>query len=279
MSTAIDQSNKRSFTLVKFTFADPAAPAVLRFANVAGDVTGSDGVFLAKPDMEILIDMFTGVFDEKPVKIKLDKTSDPFFDAISNGEPHSPIFLEIWELIDSVDGGDDEIKLFSGRVSKVSDNFRGRQNQIQIEARTWKGKIDIPMGVIATHQCPWIFTGEGCEVVARTFAGTVDTVTGFQVVLDAAPDTGNPPTTFFPREFHRGYMKRNGLRITIRDWESGDTFQMTKPPPQEWIGEAVTLVAGCDKQIETCRTIHDNEDRFNGLGFAMLPYNPNYETA
>lgn len=276
--SAIDQSNKRSFTLVKFTFGDPAAPTVLRFVNVAADVTGSDGVFLAKPDMGVNIDMFTGVFDEKPVKIGLDKRSDSFFDDISNGEPHSPIFVEIWELIESVDGADDEFKLFSGRVARVSDNFRGKQNQIQIECRTWKGKVDIPLGVLATHQCPWIFTGEGCEVVARTFAGTVSSITGFQIVLTSAPATGSPPTTFFEREFQRGYMKRDGLRITIRDWQSGDTFQMTKPPPQEWIGNAVTLVAGCDKTIETCRDIHDNEERFNGLGFAMLPYNPNYES-
>lgn len=276
--TAINQSNKRSFTLVKFTFGDPAAPTVKRFANVAADVTGSDGVFLAKPDMAVIIDMFTGVFDEKPLKIRLDKSSDSFFDDISNGEPHSPIFVEIWELIESVDGTDDELKLFSGRIAKVFDNFQGKQNQIQIECRTWKGKIDIPLGVLATHQCPWIFTQEPCDVVARTFAGVVDSIVGFEVTLTAAPATGSPPATFFPREFHRGYMKRDGLRITIRDWESGVVFKMTKPPPQEWIGNAVTLVAGCDKTIETCRTIHDNEERFNGLGFAMLPYNPNYET-
>ncbi len=274
--SAIDQSNKRSFTLVKFTYGDPGGPTISRFVNVAANVTGTDGIFLAKLDMGVRIDTFTGVFDEKPIQIRLDKSSDPFFDNISNGEPHSPIFVEIWELIESVDGGDDEIKLFSGRVSKVFDNFQGKQNQIKIEARTWKGKLDIPMGVIATHQCPWIFTGEGCEVVARTFAGTVLSISGFSVTLTAAPST---PVTFFEREFHRGYMKRDGLRITIRDWQSGAVFEMTKPPPQEWVGEAVTLVAGCDKTIETCRDIHDNEDRFNGMGFAMLAYNPNYETA
>lgn len=274
--SAIDQSNKRSFTLVKFTYGDPGGPTISRFVNVAANVTGTDGEFLAKLDMGVRIDTFTGVFDEKPIQIRLDKSSDPFFDDISNGEPHSPIFVEIWELIESVDGADVEIKLFSGRVTKVFDNFQGKQNQIKIEARTWKGKIDIPMGVIATHQCPWIFTGEGCEVVAATFAGTVLSISGFTVTLTVAPGT---PAPFLEREFHRGYMKRDGLRITIRDWQSGDVFEMTKPPPQEWIGEAVTLVAGCDKTIETCRTIHNNEDRFNGMGFAMLPYNPNYETA
>ena len=169
--TAIDQSNKRSFTLVKFTYGDPAGPTIKRFSNVAADVTGTDGIFLAKQDMAVSLDTLTGMFEEKPIKIQLDKTSDSFFDDISNGEPHSPIFVEIWELIESVDGADEEIKLFSGRVSKVFDNFSGKQNQIQLECRTWKQKIDIPMGVIATHQCPWIFTGEGCEVVARTFAG------------------------------------------------------------------------------------------------------------
>ena len=276
--TALDQSNKRSFALVKFTFGDPAAPTIKRFTNVAADVTGTDGVFVANQNMAVTLDAFSGVFDEKPIRIDMDKTVDSFFDDISRGEPHSPIFVEVWELIESIDGTDEEIKLFTGRVTKVFDNYRGKQNQIRIEARTWKGKIDIPMGVIATHQCAWIFTGEGCEVVARTFAGTIDTIVGFTVTLTVAPATGSPPTTFFPREFQRGYMKRDGLRITIRDWNTGLVFQMTKPPPLEWVGKAVTLVAGCDKTIETCRTIHDNEERTIPLGFAMLPYNPNYES-
>lgn len=276
--TAIDQSNKRSFTLFKFTFGDPAAPTIKRFVNVAANVTGTDGVFLAKSDIAVSFDAFSGVFDEKPIKIDLDKSTDSFFDDISNGEPHSPVFVEIWELIESVDGSDEELKLFTGRLTKVTDQHRGKQNQIRLECRSWKQKIDIPMGVIATHQCAWIFTGEGCEVVARTFAGTVLSIVGFQVTLTAAPATGSPPTTFFEREFQRGYMKRDGLRITIRDWKDGPVFQMTKPPPLEWVGNAVTLVAGCDKTIETCRTIHDNEERFNGVGFAMLPYNPNYES-
>lgn len=273
--TAVDQSNKRSFALVKFTYGDPGAPTIKRFVNVAADVTGTDGIFLAKEDMAINFDAFSGVFDEKPIKIQLSKSGDSFFDDISNGEPHSPIFLDIWELVDSVDGADEEIKLFTGRVTRVTDNPRGKQGQLKIEGRTWKQKIDIPMGIVATHQCAWIFTAGGCDVVARTFAGTVDSITGFEVTLVAAPST---PVTFFEREFHRGYMKRDGLRITIRDWESGAVFKMTKPPPQEWIGEAVTLVAGCDKNIETCRDIHDNEERFSGIGFAMLPYNPNYES-
>ena len=71
--TAIDQSNKRSFTLVKFTYGDPAVPTIKRFVNVAADVVGTDGTFLAKEDMSVNFDAFTGVFDEKPIKMQLDQ--------------------------------------------------------------------------------------------------------------------------------------------------------------------------------------------------------------
>jgi hypothetical protein len=68
----------------------------------------------------------------------------------------------------------------------------------------------------------------------------------------------------------------------VQDWRNeveGDkqVFFMNRRPPSSWIGAIVTLFAGCDKTIETCRDRFGNEEHFNGRGYSMPAYHPNFE--
>lgn len=270
---SLDQSAKVAWSLVEFRYGAPGAPTYLRVTDLDDDVDCYVGLFTSLPSMEVALPQVTGVLDDKPLTISVDRAAATLFQDLTSGQPHSPVFVTVYEYVlgGSVNQGS-IYKVFSGRLARALRNADQHTNFVKLEAVTQKGRLKIAQGIVANHQCPWSFGGEGCGVAVTTgvgvcaaLNGSVATITG----LGAQPD----------RFWHRGFVERDGLRIMIREWVSGTAFALTRRPPASWVGQNVTVSAGCDKTIETCRNRWNNEANFGGAGYAMPDHNPNYEVS
>jgi len=269
--TTLGSSEKGSQLFLKLTYGDPADPTIIRLAQYTKDQHLGEELFTACPELEVRPVEISGVLSDKSL-VFMGRLSlaGGFFDNVSNGQPFSPIFADLWEKLEGTEGQPTRVlKLFRGRVTRVTRNYQNPE-RVLIEVLTIKQRIDMPLGIPANPQCAWVFGGRQCRVVVPTSEGTVDGIDGKTITitgLDAVSD----------RTWHRGYVQRNGLRILIREWVSGTAFELVREPPADWDGEDVTVFAGCDKSIETCRARWDNEANFGGFGYAIPAYSPNWE--
>lgn len=267
--TIAQRSSKRRMSLVRFSYGDP-----LRFqayTDWTTDAASGGLTYLSTPKMEVKPIKDSGVLDEKPCTIIL--PLDGFTDDLSSGEPHSPVYVQVNERVDG-DADSQSTTRFIGRVDLVTRNYQKKTGLVGVDCKTWKSYMEGSGGLTAEHQCIWTLydpTTCGASKQGKVASGVVDFVDGPTMVITGLPVQPG----FF---WHRGWVEVDGLRLMIRYWQSGDTFLMARRPPSRWVGAQCEVTAGCDKLIQTCRTTHNRESRFIGLGFAMTPYNPVFET-
>lgn len=270
MTKALDIPQKTGYLRVDFTYGNSAATH-MRYTDWLGE-TNPD--YTHEPGLEVKLGDNTGTFEEKITQIAL-PYGDAFTTLIASGDAVSPVFVRIDERhIDPLGAvSSDNLVLFKGRVSKVIRNYQGRMGAILLQALSVKSNLRVALGLIANVQCNWTFGSAPCGIdlgpllqTGTCTTGTSDrhaTITG----LAAAPDA-----TYW----RRGYVTRDGLSLTIRDWSSSapTSFTLSDRVPAEWIGQAVVLTPGCDKTIEICRSRWNNETRFQGCGYGMPDYHP-----
>lgn len=275
MVKASARPEKEGYLLVTFRHGD-AAIELAKYTDWQQDISGH----ASTPTMALDIPANTGTFDRRELRVLL--PLDTFTDRASGGVPHSPIFLEVAEVTQGLFTGDQSTQriLFKGRVMRIIRNFQGKNNIVAFFALPAKSRLDIPMGLPCNHHCVWNLFGRGCGLNIASFdeRGQIDSVDGQEVVVTTAAVTGKAG-----RHWRRGYMEREGLRIPIRDWSDTDPtkFQMARRVPDDWVLAgpiSITFVPGCDKTIETCRAVFDNEENFGGAGYAIPPYQPNFES-
>ena len=277
MVTALSQPKKHAWLAVRFTYGNLGSPTYARYTDFPSSVVGPDGaLFTSRPTLGIEPIKYSGAFQETPVKIKVDRGAvDSFTDQVSSGEPHSPIKVDIWEIIDPAPStlARDVLHLFRGDVQIVTKNPEGHTEIVEIAAVNLKGQLDVPLGLLVMPHCVWTFTGPGCQktgVAAETGTLTAKDSTDKMIV------TITGLSGHSGKYWHRGYVEVAGLRISIRDWASGNptTFMLVVEPPERWVGASVSVFPGCDKSIATCRTRWSNEEHFGGFGFAIPAYHP-----
>lgn len=270
MSTA-GASEKVSAFFVELKYGDPAAPTFLRLTDWSADLTFQSLTYTSQPEMKIENLEISGIFDDRTVELTLPLVAGGFTDRVANGAKHSPVYVTIWEKLFSTSGGSDQVlTLFSGKINRVIRNFQGRPNFVMLEFKSTKQRLDVPMGLVATHQCQWSFGGRGCGVTVTTSTGTMTAFSGKTATITGLSGQAD-------RFWHRGFVEKDGIRIEIRDWVNGTSFELMQEPPPEWAGASVKVYAGCDKSIETCRARWNNEANFSGFGYAIPNYSPNYE--
>jgi uncharacterized protein len=275
MVKAQARPEKEGFILVAFNHGTDANTQEL-YTDWQQDVLGHKST----PKMALDIPDNTATFDKRELRVLL--PLDDFTDRASSGVPHSPIFLSVTEVTQGLFPGDQNTQrvLFRGRVMRTIRNFQGRNNLVAFFALTAKSRLDVPMGLPCNHHCVWNVFGRGCGLDVNDFDenGQIDSVDGQEVTVTTAAVTSKTGTYW-----RRGYMERGGLRIPIRDWSDADPtkFQMARRVPDDWISAgaiSIHFVPGCDKTIETCRARYDNEEKFGGAGYAIPPYQPNFES-
>lgn len=282
MSEAIDLSTKETYQLVRFVHGGGTA----HYTDWTSDVDYNGNTYISTPDMEVKLPTNDGLFAEQKctIALPLSSSASDFTNRISNGQPHAATDCEINEILRPMIAGPSRTvnTTFKGRIQEVKQNHRGRRDKIQISCLPIKGRLStIAMGVPCHHLCSNNLGDSACKinlaVLNRTVAAIVDTIDGREVTME----TNGLLSAASDRFFHRGYIKFENLYIAIQDWRSSAPlkFYMTRQPPAHWDGKTVSVVAGCDKSIETCRARFSNEANFLGLGYAMPAYHPQFEDA
>lgn len=271
MSTA-GASEKVTALLVELRWGAPSAPTYRRITDYSSDLSFQSLTYKSEPRMAIQGLEVSGIFDpDKPVQFILPREAGDVTDNATIGQRHSPISVQLWEKLLSTSGGQDQIlSLFKGKIIRATRHYNGNPDMILFEGFGVKQRLAIPLGLVAGHQCQWPFGGRGCGVAVPSSTGTLSAISGKTVTVTGLP--GQPS-----RYWHRGFIEYDGLRIEIRDWVSGNDFELMAEPPAGWLTKTVTVFAGCDKSIDVCRNRWGNEANFAGFGISMLPYSPNWE--
>lgn len=264
-------ADSESYSVILLSLYAGASGGVY-ITNSIEDIDYGGNTYVTMPALEVDFPPVSGSLDAPDCKIKGLTIQGSFLTELSNHAPFSSIEVHILDAT---------IDLATGAVSSVSYPFSGLVYQavpmpligtMDIICKDWKYYMDITAGMPCTEQCAWQYLGgKGCGVSVHSEPQVVDSVSGLSLVVDGPlADT----TTLL---FNKGYVEYEGMRIKIKYHSSGLSFQMSKAPPSDWVGKTVTLYAGCDRSLNTCKNIHNNEANFLGLGYAMVDYNALYE--
>lgn len=265
-------STDRSY-LVRFSYGDTASPTVQRYTDETNEIIFSDGTYSSVPEMEIKLPPQTGVLDEKPMEITL-PVSLAFASNLSSGRPHSPIRVRVWE--NSIGEGEEFVTselLLIGWVHIIVRNPGGRPSVVRLDCINVKALLNAPLGVRANHTCDNTLGDAVCQVDISSLeeTGTVSAINGKKVTITGLSHTASD------RYYDRGYVEYDGLRLGIREYTTGNDFELRREPPAAWLNEDVTVVPGCDGTIEKCRNQYSNEGQFLGPGYAIPAYQPELE--
>lgn len=278
MVKAEARAEKESFLLVQF-FSGTNLLTQNRYTDLDQDFLGHS----TEPRMAVTIPSNEGTFTKRELRIVL--PTDVFTSRVSSGVPHSPIFVIIEEVTQGLFTGDQNSQqiLYRGRVVRTIRNFQGRKDKVAFFALPQKSRLDVAMGLPATHHCAWTLFHGGCGVLQSSFDELVeiDSVDGQEATITTLAFT--TPGGTDARFWKRGYLEFEGLRLAIRDYD-GDTDTskvfMARRVPDDWIlagASSILAVPGCDKTVETCRSRYNAEEFFMGLGFAIPAYQPNFQ--
>jgi hypothetical protein len=221
--------------------------------------------YVSVPSIEVSDINNTGDLSDNEIKIEGVPILPGFLSLIAGHMPYSRVEVTVMEVLD-----DSVIHLYKGLLYQAEPEYM--TGYIRLVCKDLKYYTDITAGIPCTEQCAVLYFGDKlCGKAVYTESHTVESVDG--VDLTIADDLNNTTSLLF----NKGYIEKGAVRIKIKYHESGRVFQMDKYAPSSWVGAQVAIYAGCDRRIQTCRTIHDNESRFMGLGYSMVSYNPLYE--
>lgn len=232
---------------------------------------GTD-IYLSCPSMDFELPEATADLSENEGKIKSLKDSFPLLFKIAAGYPYNKVAVTVTEAtLDSSFAVTASNVLFDGLLYS---SHRGLgTGDIDFLLRNWKYYMDILGGVPCTEHCGVKYFGDNiCKKGVASHTAQITDITGDGITVSPAP----VGVDFL---YTKGYIALNGINIKVRYWESGATLQLSSEAPADWLGQTISIHAGCDRTLKTCREIHDNESNFYGLGISMADYNPQMERA
>lgn len=262
-----EAAEKQSFVAVEFEYGNPADPDFARFTNWAQDL--DLGVpprkYSSAPELEIEFGLESGSLTDEKTTISM--AMNPFTMLLVSGEPSTPVIVRVFEYAKAGPEVDEEL-IYQGFVSIANANPRGRAGLVELECMTVKQRMVAKLGRVVGHLCPHRFGKKGC---AFDVAG--ETESGMLAAADGATATITGITDDEERRWFRGYVRRGGIHIMVFEYTTGDAFQLVRNPPASWVGQEVDVVIGCDRSIERCREL-GNEERFGAIGYGIPAYNP-----
>lgn len=269
MTNPNDRPSKDSFYLVELRYGEKDNYSYHRITDWPSDVTPyGEPTYSSVEAFEVDPGKVAGDLSDQGFKLKVHRGDSGFFHRISNGEQFSRIKVVARQGFRNA-SQTEYTYLFRGWVKRIVRNADGRKGLVRLECVTFKSKLDLPLGMGANPRCPWTFGDKSCKAVPGRETGLLTVVDGSTVTITGL-------SSHIDSYWHRGYVEYQGMRLTIRGW-SGDTFQLSRKPPNDWISQNVTVVEGCDKRIKTCRDDKDRENRFGGIGKAIPKHNPMFE--
>ena len=272
------RSEKEGFILVQLYYGDNLLTQP-RYTDWDQDFLGHTST----PSMELTLPENDGSFSRR--ELRIDLPTDSFTTRLSSGVKHSRVYAIVQEVTQGLSTGDQNSQktLYRGRLVRVIRNYENANNRVAMFFLPQKSRLDITPAIGCTHQCWWnLFRGNcGASTTGKILTTEIDSKDGHEVTITDA--TVLAKAVGDARFWKRGYMEKDGLRIDIRDYDGAtdDTkFFMSDPVPTDWVAGSndITIVSGCDKTIETCRSRHNAEEFFMGLGHGLPDYQPNLES-
>lgn len=282
MTLTLDAAFRRGITLAEFTWGPPDDDELFskRYADVEVDVPAFGQLFEGEPTMAVTVPKLTIGVDTEECTVDVPLVASSFTSRISDGLPHPDVKLRLMQLTgDPTAPG--VLHLFGGYVWTATRNPGGRSSRVRLSAVSAHQDLeDKNLGVSCNAQCAHKFMGTGCyvqKVGVSPSKSVVDVVTSLSGAKVSLANTGNQIASRSPTFWNAGFMQLGGLRIGVRSWNSGTAdFVLHDQPPDEWLLQQVTLVAGCERTITKCR-FWANEANFGGYAFNSPSYNPFYE--
>lgn len=244
------------------------------YTDHSADLTYGGNTYSSAPEIDFsgVADLSIGMdSDECEVKnIPIDQTlTANIFNKYRYNEVGVKIFS--WELDDTGAITGTTWTLWKGKLYSVKSLIT--REVIHIKSRNDKYYCDVPGGLLCIERCVVAYFGDSlCGVTVTNTNVTINSITGTLVTLDSAVSGTD-------KLYRSGSLSYQGLEIKVADWRSsqGDLLYMETSPPSDWEGETVVLSSGCDRTLDMCRNVHNNEANMLPLGYAMVDYNTYYE--
>lgn len=315
MTTSLSASKKECFTFITLRFGDPSAPSYIRICDASDPQTFKGNNYYPVPKIELEMGEHRGFLDEPETSLKLPLTTgsdsiDTVLAEIASPAPFSPIYFEAASITKTASQDlEDVTYLGEGEVRDTVTNPDRRPDILQFNIYSSKSLLEeIRFGIQLLPDCSNTFGGNGCFVdnsqffdsstyypnqatqIRRAHVELTPTVGNyrsriFNLALSSTqhPGADIQTLTLQPADWWVGStLEKDGLSITIRDWESQTTlFVASAIIPSSWVFDAsednyITLIPGCPKTPQGCRD-RNNEINFNGGGWGIPPYNPTIE--
>jgi uncharacterized phage protein (TIGR02218 family) len=127
------------------------------------------------------------------------------------------------------------------------------------------------VGDVYTAECRHVFCGAACSLAASsmTVAGSVTAITDRATFADSSRTESDGAFNYGLLTWTSGLNK--GLSMEVKSWAStGTLFTLWLPMTYALsVGDAYSVVRGCDKKFATCRDTYANVANFGG--FPHLP--------
>lgn len=235
----------------------------------------SDG-YTPVAEMELELPELTGSLEAEDGEITLD--ADAFTESLRINGIHAPVRVTVVEIQVDPDGAIvSQGPVFTGNISQVLTAPEGKPSQHRLVCRGVKARLGSILNLPIQDTCPYRFLKNGCflDIADFTYTGTLSSVDeeNHLAVISGLPSV--PADQWFTD----GYIELGAVRIHLRYWSeaSPGLFYVSVLPDPSWIGQELTVVAGCPRTVQACRD-RDNEEHFGGIGLKMPAYVPVYET-
>jgi uncharacterized phage protein (TIGR02218 family) len=173
---------------------------------------------------------------------------------------------EAWTfLINWADTSMGIVKLARGRLGEVEI----RDNQARIEFRSLTQLLTTAIGRIYTPECDATLGDARCKVALAgyTKAGTVAVVTDRKQFTIAGAASGQAGDYYNYGKITFSVGLNAGIAMQVEDY-NGTNQMITLLEPMPFTvaaGDAFSLIAGCDRRFDTCKTRFNNKDNFRGF--------------
>lgn len=259
------------------TFSWGAGPTIARFVrfdyDVAGEGVHAGLIWLAAPELDVTCQSQHGGAKDAPHTITLRRDRPPL-STLCRPYAHAPISATIAEG-DPYDFLNTYRVKWAGRVHTSARNQFGLQKLVKLEVVGRKHRLPVHIGTFCLGHCDLEFGDGICQynLASITQTGPCTVVNNYNITVTGL-------TVPSAQYFQFGEAKYDGLSISILNQVSSTEFALAKRPPPEWAGKTITMVPGCDKELEgDCRNTWNNEHRFRAMGIVMPKHHPQYEAS
>lgn len=270
----ISISSSKSFILLDFIYGSTA----WKLTNATTNLDTKFGRYISdtKITVKLPANSIAG-FQDQAAEIEISHDLWPFASLLTSKRSFPPVTVHVREREHGLNI--DRMTLrYVGSILKAIKNPARKIGIVKLVCGDAKKDLASSAGISENPFCAWVFgdlktcdidgnidlasLGESATLVFTSNSSPIVTITG----LSAHPNN----------YWRRGFVRYNGLDIRIRNWSSGETFQLSKLPPLDWDGATVEVFPGCDKRSATCE-FWNNIDNFRGLAIKSPSYHPVFE--